>query len=211
MNTLAQADVARETYWGITSVEYAVFYFLAFVTVAVFTYGVYQRFARYTQGDGESFPRLNDLQRRVVSAAKIVLSNEKQFNRDLYGGLMHSFILWGFLTLFIATSILMVEEYAAKKLFGLSFWNGDFYLAYQFMVDAMGLLFVVGIGMALYRRYWVRNHRLWDRHTSLEDDLFIWTLFALGIGGFLLEGLRVYSAGIPDHEVVSFVAYGMAL
>ena len=72
MNTLAQTDVARETYWGITSVEYAVFYFLAFVTVAVFTYGVYQRFARYTHGDGEPFPRLDELQRRVANAAKIV-------------------------------------------------------------------------------------------------------------------------------------------
>ncbi|ELY84756.1 hypothetical protein C485_13795, partial [Natrinema altunense JCM 12890] len=179
MNAFAQSDVTRETYWGISSVEYAVFYLLAFTAIAVFTYGVYQRFARYAAGDDDSFPRLDDLGNRVVSATKIVLSNEKQFNRDLYGGLMHSFILWGFLTLFVATLILMAEEYAAKKLLHMSFWNGDFYLAYQFMVDALGLLFVVGIGMAMYRRYWVRNTRLWDRHTSNEDDVFIWTLFAL--------------------------------
>ncbi|MDF9747359.1 (Fe-S)-binding protein [Natrinema salsiterrestre] len=212
MNGLAQSDVARETYWGITSVEYAVFYLLAFTAIAIFVYGVYQRFARYADGDDDSFARLDDLPDRIVSSAKIVLSNEKQFNRDLYGGLMHSFILWGFLTLFIATSILAFDMYGVQKLFQMeSFWEGDFYLAYQFMVDAMGLLFVVGIGMAMYRRYWVRNHRLWGRHTSNEDDVFIWTLFALGVGGFLLEGLRVYSAGIPDHEIVSFVAYGMAL
>jgi len=140
-----------------------------------------------------------------------VLSNEKQFNRDLYGGLMHSFIMWGFLTLFIATLIIMVDQYAFQKVLHMTFWEGDFYLAYSFIVDAMGLLFVVGIGMAMYRRYWVRNHRLWGRHTSTEDDIFIWTLFALGIGGFLLEGLRIYSAGIPDHEIVSFVGYGLAL
>jgi len=149
-----------------------------------------------------------------------VLSNEKQFNRDLYGGLMHSFIMWGFLTLFIATLIIMVDQYAFQKVLHMTFWEGDFYLAYSFIVDAMGLLFVVGIGMGyVYRRYWVRNHRLWGRHTSTEDDIFIWT-FALGIGGFLLEGLRsapgprgcgAYSAGIPDHEIVSFVGYGLAL
>ncbi|GAB3678125.1 heterodisulfide reductase-related iron-sulfur binding cluster [Halopiger thermotolerans] len=211
MNVIAQSDVARETYWGISATEYAVFYLLTAITIAVFLYGVYRRFARYAAGDDDPFARLNDLPSRTLTAAKIVLSNEKQFDRDLYGGLMHAFILWGFLTLFIATSILAVDGYVYKPIFQGHFWEGDFYLAYQFVVDAMGLLFVVGLGMAIYRRYWVRNERLWGRHTTGEDDLFVWTLFLLGVGGFLLEGLRVYSAGIPDHEVVSFVAYGMAL
>ena len=211
MNVVAQAEVARETYWGIGSTGFAVFYFLASVTIAVFLYGVYQRFNRYTAGDDDPFARLDEFPARVIAASKIVLSNEKQFNRDLYGGLMHAFILWGFLTLFIATSILAVDGYVYKPIAQGHFWEGDFYLAYQFVVDAMGLLFVVGLGMAIYRRYWVRNERLLGRHTSSEDDIFVWTLFLLGVGGFLLEGLRVYSAGIPDHEAVSFVAYGMAL
>ena len=211
MNVIAQSEVGRETYLGIGSVGYALFYLLVVITLAVFAYGLYQRFSRYTQGDDDPFDRLDDLPNRIVSSAKIVLSNEKQFNRDLYGGLMHSFILWGFLTLLIATTIIAVEQYGTELLFGIAFWQGDFYLAYQFMVDAMGLLFVVGIGMAIYRRYWVRNKRLWGRHTSSEDDIFIWTLFGLGVGGFLLEGLRIYITGMPEHEVVSFVGYGLAL
>ena len=211
MNIIAQTEVGRETYLGIGSTGYAVFYLLVAITLAVFAYGVYRRFSRYTDGDDDPFARLDELPSRIVSAAKIVLSNEKQFNRDLYGGLMHSFILWGFLTLLIATTIIAVEQYGTELLFGIAFWQGDFYLAYQFMVDAMGLLFVVGIGMAIYRRYWVRNKRLWGRHTSSEDDIFIWTLFGLGVGGFLLEGLRIYITGMPEHEVVSFVGYGLAL
>ncbi|MFA9427513.1 heterodisulfide reductase-related iron-sulfur binding cluster [Natronorubrum sp. A-ect3] len=211
MNIIAQTEVGRETYLGIGSTGYAVFYLLVAITLAVFAYGIYRRFSRYTDGDDDPFARLDELPSRIVSAAKIVLSNEKQFNRDLYGGLMHSFILWGFLTLLIATTIIAVEQYGTELLFGIAFWQGDFYLAYQFMVDAMGLLFVVGIGMAIYRRYWVRNKRLWGRHTSSEDDIFIWTLFGLGVGGFLLEGLRIYITGMPEHEVVSFVGYGLAL
>ncbi|MDG5758273.1 (Fe-S)-binding protein [Natronococcus sp. A-GB1] len=210
MNVLAQTEVTRETYWGLSSTEYALFYLLATVTILVFLYGVYRRFTRYTAGDDDPFARLDDLAGRIVSSTKIVLSNEKQFDRDLYGGLMHAFIMWGFLTLLIATTILFVDGYFWEPFQG-SFWVGDFYLAYQFMVDAMGLLFVVGIGMAMYRRYWVRNERLWDRHTSSEDDIFIWTLFALGVGGFLLEGLRIYATGMPDHEIVSFVGWGLAL
>ncbi|WP_394740762.1 heterodisulfide reductase-related iron-sulfur binding cluster [Natronococcus roseus] len=210
MNVLAQTEATRETYWGLSSTEYALFYLLATVTILVFLYGVYSRFTRYTAGDDDPFARLDDLASRILSSTKIVLSNEKQFDRDLYGGLMHAFIMWGFLTLLIATTILFVDGYFWEPFQG-SFWVGDFYLAYQFMVDAMGLLFVVGIGMAMYRRYWVRNERLWDRHTSSEDDIFIWTLFALGVGGFLLEGLRIYATGMPDHEIVSFVGWGLAL
>ncbi|NGM68907.1 4Fe-4S dicluster domain-containing protein [Natronolimnobius sp. AArcel1] len=211
MNVVAQADVSRETYWGISSTGFAVFYLLAAITIAVFLYGVYRRFSRYTEGDDDPFARVNDLPARVLSAAKIALSNEKQFNRDLYGGLMHAFIFWGFLTLFIATSILAIDGYVYEPIVQGNFWEGDFYLAYQFMVDAMGLLFVVGIGMAMYRRYWVRNERLWGRHTSSEDDIFIWTLFGLGVGGFILQGLRIYATGMPEHEVVSFVGYGLGL
>ncbi|GAB7019024.1 heterodisulfide reductase-related iron-sulfur binding cluster [Halostagnicola bangensis] len=211
MNIVAQAGASRDMYLGLHGVEILLFYFLVAVTLFVFAYGVYRRFARYTRGDEDPFARLDDLPNRIVSAAKIVLSNEKQFNRDLYGGLMHSFIMWGFLTLLIATLIIGFEAYATDMLFGILFWEGDFYLAYQFMVDAMGLLFVVGIAMAMYRRYWVRNHRLWDRHTSSEDDIFIWTLFGLGVGGFLLEGFRIYITGMPEHEIVSFVGYGLAM
>ncbi len=211
MNIVAQAGASRDMYLGLHGVEILLFYFLVAVTLFVFAYGVYRRFERYTRGGEDPLARLNDLPNRIVSAAKIVLSNEKQFNRDLYGGLMHSFIMWGFLTLLIATLIIGFEAYATDMLFGVLFWEGDFYLAYQFMVDAMGLLFVVGIGMAMYRRYWVRNHRLWGRHTSSEDDIFIWTLFGLGVGGFLLEGFRIYITGMPEHEIVSFVGYGLAM
>ncbi|RQG93155.1 4Fe-4S dicluster domain-containing protein [Natrarchaeobius halalkaliphilus] len=211
MNAIAQAEVTRETYWGISATEYAVFYLLAAITIFVFLYGVYRRFARYAAGSDDPFQRLDDLSTRISRGAAIVLSNEKQFDRDLYGGLMHAFILWGFLTLLIATAIIAVEQYGTELLLNLTFWEGEFYLAYQFIVDAMGLLFVVGIGMAIYRRYWVRNERLWGRHTSNEDAIFIWTLFGLGVGGFLLEGFRIYATGMPDHEAVSFVGYGLAM
>ena len=209
--SLQTNEPTRETYWGITSTEYAIFYLLAAITIVVFTFGLYRRFDRYRQGDADAFDRLDGLTRRVVGAAKIVLSNEKQFDRDLYGGLMHAFILWGFLTLLIATTILFVDGYFWEPVAGDSFWLGDFYLSYQFVVDAMGLLFVVGVGMAIYRRYWVGNRRLWGKHTASEDAIFIWTLFFLGVGGFLLEGLRIYSMGMPDFERVSFVGYAIAM
>ncbi|MFB6186029.1 MAG: (Fe-S)-binding protein, partial [Halobacteriaceae archaeon] len=127
-------------------------------------------------------------------------------------GIMHTFLVWGFRTLFIGTTILAIDMDIYRVIFNRSFFVGDFYLAYSFTMDALGLLFVVGVGMAIYRRYWVRHHRLWGKHTSLEDDLFIWTLFLLGVGGYVTEGIRILGQGdgFPAFETVSFVGWFVA-
>ncbi|MXR19847.1 (Fe-S)-binding protein [Halobacterium bonnevillei] len=209
---LAQASAeTRPTFWRIGHVGEAVFYYLAAVAIAILLYGIYRRFETYASGADDPTERLADLPSRVVTAAKLVASNEKQFDRDLYAGLMHTFILWGFLTLVIATTILGFDMDVWTLALGQpSFFVGDFYLAYSFVADAMGFLFVVGVGMALYRRYWVRHNRLWGKHTSAEDDLFIWTLFLLGVGGYVTEGVRILGTSATrdvSFETVSFVGW----
>jgi Fe-S oxidoreductase len=211
MIPLDSGGVARETYEPIGTVEYYIFYLLAVIAVLIFAVGAYRRVKSYTAGPDDEFERTDNLGQRIVNAAKITMSNQKQFDRDFYAGLMHSFIVWGFLSLLIATTILSIEDWIVKKIFNASFWNGDFYLAYQFSVDLMGLLFVVGMGMVIYRRYYVRNERLFGPHSSLEDHLFVWSLFWLGVGGFLVEGIRILVNGYPDAEVVSFVGWATAL
>ena len=214
---LQTEEATRETFWLISTHEKVLFYFLATVTVFVFLYGTYERFARYTEGADDWFDRLDDLPGRIASAARIVGSNEKQFNRDLVAGLMHAFILWGFLTLLIATTILFVDEWYRVLTIAAgdrqSFWVGDFYLSYQLVTDALGLLFVVGLSVALWRRYVARTERLHGKHTNWEDAFLVWSLFALGVGGFLLEGLRILgdSAPITTVEPVSFVGTATAL
>jgi Fe-S oxidoreductase/nitrate reductase gamma subunit len=213
--TLAQAGAeTRPTFWRIGHVGEALFYYLAFVAVAIFLFGVYRRFSTYAEGSEDPIDRLSDLPSRVVEAGKLVATNEKQFDRDLTAGLMHTFILWGFLTLLIGTTILMIDMDIWTLFAGQpSFFVGDFYLAYSFVLDAMGFLFVVGVGMALYKRYWRRNDRLWGKHTSAEDGLFVWTLFLLGVGGYVTEGVRILGTSATRNvsfETVSFVGWFVA-
>jgi Fe-S oxidoreductase/nitrate reductase gamma subunit len=204
-----QGEPTRPTFWQISHVGELVFYYLAAVAILVFAYGVYDRFARYSRGSEDWFDRLDGLPSRILSAAKVVGSNEKQFDRDLYGGVMHAFILWGFLTLLIGTTILAIDIDILSRTVG-SVFQGDFYLAYSLVMDGMGLLFVIGIGMAIYRRYWVRNERLWGKHTGREDDLFVWSLFLLGVGGYVTEALRILGTSATrdvSFETVSFVGW----
>ncbi len=210
MVLLQSGEVTRPTFWQIGPTGKAVFYYLAVVTILVFLYGVVGRVQRYRQGTDDPFDRLDDLQSRVVSAARIVFSNEKQLDRDLAGGLMHAGIFWGFLTLLIATTILAIDMDVYQPLTGNSFFVGDFYLSYSFVVDLMGFVFVAALGVALYRRYVVRNERLWGRHSNLEDHLLVWSLFLLGVGGYATEALRIAGTGFPSHEQVSFVGYFLA-
>ncbi|AFK17960.2 4Fe-4S dicluster domain-containing protein [Haloferax mediterranei ATCC 33500] len=211
MGFVAQAEVTRETFWTISPVGEALFYGLAAIASLVFLYGVYERVVRYAHGESDPFDRLSDLPGRIIRATKVVFSNEKQFDRDLYAGVMHTFIMWGFLTLLIGTTILAIDMDIWQRVTGSSFFVGDFYLSYSFVMDLMGLLFVVGIGMALWRRYGVRHPRLWGKHTSFEDDAFIWTLFLLGVGGYVIEAIRIVGTEFPDFETVSFVGYFIAI
>jgi Fe-S oxidoreductase/nitrate reductase gamma subunit len=207
---LLQATRTRETFWTIGPVGEAAFYYLAAVALLVFGYGVYERFARYARGAEDPTPRLDDVGARIRRAVLLVASNEKQFDRDRYAGVMHTFVLWGFLTLLVGTTILGFDIDVYRRLTGTSFFVGDFYLAYSFVMDALGLLFVVGVGMAIYRRYANREGRLWGKHTSLEDDAFVWTLFALGVGGYVQEGVRILGTSATrdvSFERVSFVGW----
>ncbi|MFB6281684.1 MAG: (Fe-S)-binding protein [Haloferacaceae archaeon] len=205
------ATVTREVFWTVGPVGKAAFYYLAAVSILLFAHGTYARFARYARGTDDPIPRFDDLPRRVLDAARLLATNEAQFDRDRYAGLMHTFVVWGFLTLLVGTTILAIDIDLYRPLAGRSFFVGDFYLSYSLVMDLLGLLFVVGVGMAIYRRYADRDGRLWGPHTSLEDDAFVWTLFALGVGGYAVEALRIVGTGFPPFETVSVVGYALAV
>jgi len=214
MFLLQSAEATRPTFWRIGPVGKAAFYYLAAVAIAVFLLGAYRRVRSYTQGAEDPQDRLANLPGRTVAAARTILSNRTLRDRDLRAGMAHAFVLWGFLTLLIATTILGIDMDLYQPLTGESFFVGDFYLSYSLVVDAMGLLFIVGLAVLLYRRYAARDgagDRLWGRHTSTEDDLFIWALFFLGVGGYLTEGVRILGQNYPDFETVSFVGWFVAL
>ncbi|NLV09121.1 4Fe-4S dicluster domain-containing protein [Halomicrobium mukohataei] len=208
--TVPLQTTTRPTFWQIGPVGKAVFYYLAALALLVFAFGVYERITRYTRGSDEPFPRLDALPSRILSGARLALTNAKQFDRDLVAGVMHTLVFWGFLTLLIGTTILGIDMDLYRPLTGESFFVGDFYLSYSFVMDAMGLLFVVGVGVAMWRRYGRRTDRLHGRHTSREDDYFLGVLFLLGVGGYVTEAVRILgTSAVRDvsFETWSFVGW----
>ncbi len=204
------AAVTRPTFWLIGDTGVTVFYLLSFLALAVFFYGIYRRFRVYWEGQEDPLPRFRNAFERITRSFETMGTHSNLTYQDLYSGIMHFCISWGFIVLFIATTILFLELDVARLLFGVSFFQGDFYLTFNILVDGLGMLFVVGTTMALIARYSPLRERVWGKHTSFEDDLFIWTFFVLAVGGYLQSGLGILGREFPSFEVTSYVGWSVA-
>jgi Fe-S oxidoreductase len=201
------AEVTRETFWQITHTGELTFYALSTLTMLIFAYGIYRKFAVYSRGTADRIPRFNNITERIKNSFSTMSSHSNLTYQDIFSGIMHFGLMWGFIVLFIATTILFIDMDIVQTIFGATFFKGNFYLIYSFLTDGFGLLFPIGCVMALYARYGAHKERLWHKHTSYEDDVLIWLFFVLGVGGYFQEGLRILGKDFPSHEIVSFVGW----
>lgn len=141
--------------------------------------------------------RLRDFVRRAVKQRDIAAS-------DPLAGAMHRMIFWGFLVLFLATLLTAVE-----RDLGLHLLHGGFYLGFSFAVDLAGLAFLVGLALAIWRRYVVELPKL--GYGRPGDAAALGLLALVGLTGFLLEGARIALDGWPAHERLSFVGWASGL
>ena len=106
---------------------------------------------------------------------------------------MHLAIFWGMFALLLGTILATVDWDITNLLFDFQFLTGGIYVVYELVLDVLGLLLVVGLGMAAYRRYVSRPARLHNTQKGPNwDDLYAIVMLALiAISGYLVEGLRI--------------------
>jgi Fe-S oxidoreductase/nitrate reductase gamma subunit len=126
--------------------------------------------------------------------------------RDPAAGVMHSFLYFGFVFLFIATVISEVDHQMPDAL---KFLHGRTYEAYSAGADLAGVIFLIGIGWAIGRRYIQRPYRIRIK-TKPEDAVILGTFAVIGLTGFFVEGARIAYEGKPYFEKWSFVGYPLA-
>jgi Fe-S oxidoreductase len=126
--------------------------------------------------------------------------------RDPAAGLMHSTIYFSFLILFAVTVVSQVQDQVPE---GWKFLHGDVYRAYSFVADAAGILFVLGIGWAMVRRYVQRPYRIRIK-TKPEHAAILGVFLLIGVSGFFAEAFRIAFEGRPDHEKWSFIGYPLS-
>jgi len=199
------SEPVRQSYLFLPSYAPALVYITFFAAGLIMLYGLYRHLKSYGMGIGEFLSLSNkDLKTKVGRFTKFDLGQEKVLEGGS-GGVMHGAIFYGFLMLFIYTSLVFVQSDILPVFGGGIFLEGDFYLMLEFLGDTLGILFIVGLVIAVYRRYVQRLSKL---RTGWDDRVVLGMLIWIGVSGFMIEALRFVA--IPSQWAV-FSPVGDAL
>ncbi len=219
----------RELFWEITSLGHTLFFVVAGLAMAVAAAGVAWHVYRYARARRSPVPvhPWRGFWRMVFD----IFSQRTVHRRDRRAGHAHTPIMYGFLLLLAATSIITVEYDISEPFFGFTFWHGDFYLAFSLIADLAGLGLIVGVVYMMWRRWQVRPPKLAYRRNyrgetetrpdarawEWDDTLFLWALFLIGLTGFLQEGVRLamdqppWGAWSPVGWVLAQIFLGLGM
>jgi Fe-S oxidoreductase/nitrate reductase gamma subunit len=195
-------EIGRVILWNAGPGARWITYVLMVITIVLLIVGIKRRYGMWKMGKPSPIALAGTYWRRI----EYLFSNgifHKSILRESYPGLMHLLIFWGFLCLALGTALVAFQDDLVEPLFRVKYLVGNFYLAFSFVLEVAGLIAIVGILMAVWRRYVVRPTRL-DNKT---DDLLClsWILVVL-VTGFLVEAARI-AVTKPDYEVWSFVGW----
>ena len=199
LETARTEGAQREVFFNIRG--FAVMYFLFGLSVAVIAGAFLQRARIWRLGKGANLS--GDLGARLTNALTMGAGTSRVKN-DRYAGVMHWCIYSSFAVLTLVTIALAIDDYF-PLIFQVggehAFLEGGVYLGYSLVGDVFGLIGLLGVGMALFRRFGPAPAKLtWDRRQS-EDAIVVGLLGFVLFSGFLVEGLRIGGDEIPrGHE-----------
>ena len=188
----------REEFWNIGyPVLGTLVYTIILIATVTIGYGFYQRYRVWRLG--KAMPDLGPLGPRIQRSLKLavldIFGHRRFVKRELYPGLMHFFLFWGFTFLLIATTMGMLEfNFHEYNPLDFDFPTARFRVQEDFVWDIFGGLFAtIGLVMAAVRRYILRPLRL---NTFADDTVFLAVGGGLVLTGFLIEGLRIAGTSI---------------
>src|SRR3984893_841240 len=197
----------RQIGWNVSEIAFAVMYVLVALQAVLLVYGGTRRYLMWRRGRPHGpIDRISERLRHALAVAFL----HRRIIRPgyVYSGLMHLFIFWGLVVLFIGTLIVLLEADIVRPYFGVSFYQGTFYVAYKLVINLFGLLFVIGLLMAAYRRYGQNLPKF--RRNLADDAIVLGLLLFLGLSGFLLQALRLAATHDPAAPI-HWVSYPIAL
>ena len=150
---------------------------LLLVVAVVFAYGFYRRYRLWMVGKPD--PRTEQPWERLKSIWAYVMGHKRML-RDTYPGWMHLLIFYGFVVPFVVVVITQANFSLPKFLA----------LPLSLLFDLLGILGIVGILLAAYRRY-VQKPENQTYDTSLGNLIALLLLLGIFGLGFSIEGLRL--------------------
>jgi len=191
-------EPTREIFWNIQYGE--ILYILAAITVVILAYAIYRHYRRWRLG--QPTDRYNQLGRRIYDFIGIAIIDgiihRKFFGadkkdcrlREFYPGLIHFLIFAGAIIFLLGAFLDFISHYFFH------FMHGSFYLGYSVVVDAFGILAIIGVILAIIRRYVQKPERLDNKWDDLAALLLILVII---ITGFIIEGLRIAATELQTN------------
>ena len=216
VNPIGIGNEGREVFWNAQHFE-PILFLLTAVAMAIFAYGVYRRWQMW-KALGKSEIRWDNIGQRIWLLIKDGFLQIKTW-RDPYPGIMHGLIFFGFFVLIFGAAFDAGEFHITEPLFNWSFLRGNFYLGFSFLMEVFGLSVLLGVLMALFRRYVQKPDRLGYKgkpDNTADDAIVLLLIGGIIITGFIIEALRIYAtkdaaSGYATWEVWSFVGWTLSL
>jgi Fe-S oxidoreductase/nitrate reductase gamma subunit len=180
---------SREVFWNI-SYSY-VMYALAVIAIAIWVFSMYRRYKLWRLGKPDDC--FKNIGKRIwvfIRTTVVDVLAHRRFLRELYPGMMHLIIFWGFIILLLAAGVDAVTHYIIGHIIGTT------YLWFSLIVDIGGILVLIGIIMAAFRRYVLKPTRL---NTLLDDGIVLTSMAVILITGYMVEGLRQAATELTLH------------
>lgn len=179
----------REVLWNIPLAGEIILYILAAIALGFFGFGVSVQLRRILRGKRPVFSwrRIREQASRIFGDLAL---NRTVSDRHPLAGFMHLCIMWGMIVLFIGTALVSIEYDLFQKILGMDhgIWVGPFFLGFELTLDVFGGLLILGLLIALVRRYVLKRPQL--KHGKADLILPLWLLL-IAVTGFLVEGLRL--------------------
>jgi Fe-S oxidoreductase/nitrate reductase gamma subunit len=198
---------SREIFGNIPFGE--IIYLPALIVIGILVYAIYRRYRLWHIGRPEK--RNGNTARRIrafVTAAIVdgiihrkfcgiadnmghrPLKAKDLLPKEFYAGLTHFLIFFGLLILLIGTFLDVLSHYLVD------FLHGGVYLGHALAVDIGGILAIIGVILAIIRRYVQKP----DRLDNKRDDLIVLLIILLVvITGYIVEGLRIAATELQAH------------
>ncbi len=205
--------ITREIFWNVKGEGFPIAepltYILALTAILLMFRGLakggfWTRVKMMTLAKGSEVDRLDNPMGRLWYTIVDVFAHKKIL-REPYQGIFHFLIFWGFLILFLGATIDFLQVDIIEPIWHVHFMEGGVYLAYSVITDLAGLMVIIGVLMALARRYFIRPKWLDEKP---EDNIILWLILAIVLTGFLAEGLRMAATELkPGNHMNAYAWY----
>lgn len=177
-------EATRQIFWNTNGK--GLMYFFALISFVIFIVGCSKKIGSWLQGRPIGY---DDLGLRFKTFFSDVIKHDEEIFKGTFRRFMHLGIFYGFVMLTIGTLVIAIQDN-----FGIPLFYGKVYLILSLLMDLFGLMAMIGIGMAAYKRYIDKP----DHEDYTFDDAFLLILvFLILFTGFVLEGLRIYTTNDP--------------